>query len=66
MLVKNENRQKEKAMTFLKNMRELKQDRKNIWLQHHDFESAKLMNKIIRKTNNLKRKKLKKIFKVKQ
>ena len=44
-------------MTFLKNMRELKQDRKNIWLQQNHFESAKLMNKIIRKTNNLKRKK---------
>ena len=43
-------------MTFLKNMRELKQDRKNIWLQQNHFESAKLMNKIIRKTNNLKRK----------
>ena len=33
MLVKNDNRQKRKAMTFLKNMLELKQDKKTIRLQ---------------------------------
>ena len=45
-----------KSNYFLKENVRIKQDRKTIRLQNRHLKSAKLMNKIIRKTNNLKRK----------
>ena len=57
---------RKKAITSLKNIKELQHVSKPKRLRLCCLKSAKLMNKIIRKTNNLKRKKLEKIFKVKR
>jgi hypothetical protein len=47
---------KGKSNDFLKEYVRTKTEQKTIRLKHRLFKSAKLMNKIIRKTNNLKRK----------